>query len=343
MGRSIVIGVDYEGLPFDEAPSFRGARRIRCPFEVEALVEHRGEFDVYHLHSGLTPLRAGTDGALRQLAEMSIPLVLTVHRVVPGSAVQTALIDAADVLVATCEGVRDEVLRGPWRTGSVALAPPVGLTDELEVGPRRLPPFTLGIQLAGTGQSAAAEACLEIVAEKVRESALFQARIDVDERADVAAARPGAILPMLNRMSGWEGIDVRRHPRIDSHEMTECLASVDIAVAPATDGLHASWLSCLRDAGVAAVVPRTGPDTARYGGFPYLVHPSGTPSFDGLREAIEDAASALMEGKLRPRPPADRRREARLADEILMRLYLQALGANEAKGMPGPVQPQLPA
>lgn len=305
-----------------------GVKRIAAEFDPIWIEDNRRDFDLFHLHSGYEdPSRERVLESIASLDRLGVPLVYTVHELKPSPVreLQTLLLSAADMVISLSDELRARIFLDEGRNSRIVPHPHVVPLDGIEnTSPRRrLPPFTIGVQLDSLAPDVFAESVVEAVAERVRESACFRARVDVQRRDD--GIDPGALAPLLAGLERRGQIELHFHERFDDESLVECARRIDIAIAPSASGPHARWLEAFRDLGSAVVVPTVGSHTDPRGSFSFRLHPTGVPDRNDLRNALEAAEGALTAGEIHPLAAEKRRRQRRLIAERHRWIYREAI------------------
>ena len=279
-------------LPIDEPGPWRPSP-VLDPAWLRA---HASEVDVVHVHFGF---EHRTADELRTwvavLAELGLPLVLTVHDLVnPHLADQTRQAQGLDVLVPAARevltltpGAAREVARRWNRVATVVPHPHVVPLDRLGLARPGTASFTVDLHARSRANNGAAQVQDEL-------------------RAAVATVPGGRLLPRPDR-------------RLDDDELWDRLAAVDVLVLPYLFGTHSGFVEACHDLGTTVVVSRVG----------HLAEQQQVLSFDldvpGSLTAALHRAHAL--GRT---PQVDPAARAAQRDEVAAdhaRLYARALAA----------------
>jgi hypothetical protein len=292
--------------------------------------EHRGEFDVFHIHFGFDaaePERLET--VVEELDRQRIPLVYTVHDLrnphhrdrQPHEGQLDLLVGAAAELVTLTPGAAGEVRRRWGREATVLPHPHVVERPWLEREHERAE-FVVGVHVKS-----------------------LRANMDpvpvIEELADAVAEHPGAVLQInihdevfepgnhwhdpergaqILRFDEREHVRVQVHPYFSEDELWRYLSSLSVSVLPYRFGTHSGWLEACFDLGTAVIAPSCG----------FYGEQRACEVF-GFDEQGFDRASlrAALDRAYRARPPraswAGRMRERREVARAHRQIYERAL------------------
>jgi Glycosyltransferase Family 4 len=296
------------------------------------VLDHRGEFDVFHIQFGFDAQEAGHLHALAQaLRSAGKPLVYTVHDLRnPHHADRCAhdghldvLIPQADALVTLTAGAAAEV-QARWGCRPVVLPHPhVVELDRIPAGRRAGTGFVVGVHAKSVRASMAPVPVIRALAEVV--PVLPGGRLQVNVHRDVFDADglrhdPG-LASYLRAAASRSEIDLRVHDCLSDEQLWAYLESLDVSVLPYRFGTHSGWLEACHDLGTTVIAPSCGYFSEQRPCLTYRHEESGLDA-GSLRDAVLEAY------RRRPRWQAragDRLRERVAISATHRRLYEQLL------------------
>jgi glycosyltransferase involved in cell wall biosynthesis len=231
---------------------------------------HAGEFDVFHVHFGFdakTPEEL--EDVVAALAEIAVPLVLTVHDLRNPHHADPAvhdvqlgvLVRGAAALITLTPGAAAEIRRR-WDRGALVVPHPHVVEPERATAPR--PPHddvVFGVHAKSLRANMDAVGVAAAVADALADLPGTTLRIDLhDELLDpdnyYYAPQAVEALHALGRRHAH--VEVRQHAYFTDDELWDYLAGLDVSVLPYRFGTHSGWLEACRDLGTAVVAPDCG-------------------------------------------------------------------------------------
>jgi hypothetical protein len=298
----------------------------------EWIVDHAGEFDVFHVHFGFdakTPADLAAVGAA--LRGIGVPLVVTVHDLrnphhddadLHAAQLGTLLADAAEVITLTPGAA--EVIGARWGPRATVLPHPHVVDPDTMVRPRPAREgFVVGLHAKSVRANMEVERVAGARARTVAELPGARVRIDLhDEVSD-----PGshwyapAVRERLRGLARRPQVELHEHAYFTDDELWGYLLGLDVSVLPYAFGTHSGWLEACHDLGTAVVAPTCGFYAEQR---PCLTYGHDTDALDA-----DSLARAIRTAYLqRPAPRADprtRRRERRDLARAHRTLYERAL------------------
>lgn len=327
---------DVVRLPDPPVPGDVPAAQWWPPPALEAswVREHRGDFDLAHVHFGFD---ARTPGQLEDwvdaLAAAGKPLVYTVHDLRnphhddPGLHDQhlDVLVPAATRLVTLTAGAAAEIRRR-WGRDALVLPHPHVVPEPTLSAPRPShDDFVIGVHLKSLRASMDPVPVVELLAKLV--PGLRSARLRVDVHTDVMT--PGMrnhdadVADRLRTLAGDGLIDLRVHDFFSDEELWDYFLGLDLSVLPYRFGTHSGWLEACYDLGTTVLVPDCGFYREQQPCLEYHVG-SGGPDVAGLEAAVGRAHDERPQWRA---DPEQRRRQRRDLASAHRGLYVEALGA----------------
>jgi glycosyltransferase involved in cell wall biosynthesis len=237
--------------------------------EADWVLDHRDEFDVFHLHFGFDARRpedlADLTAALRTAGK---PFVYTVHdlrnphhytRELHDGHLDV-LVPAADELVTLTPGAAREIEQ---RWGRAATVLPHPHVVEEPVLPRPRPEhdgFVVALHLKSLRASMEPLPVVRTLAGAVEP--LPDARLRVDVHTDVMT--PGfprhdpVVADTLRRLAERPYVDLRVHDYFSDDELWDYFQAVDLSVLPYRFGTHSGWLEACHDLGTTVLTSDVG-------------------------------------------------------------------------------------
>lgn len=243
------------GPPVEDVEPVRGGRS-RERLDPGWLRAHAREIDLMHVHYGFESLEPEQ---LREttatVAELGIPLVLTVHHLQNVDEADDAhylqqlgvLIEAAREIVTLTPGAGAEIERRWGRPCSVIAHPHVVPFDQMPLEP------PIGDRLGLRLGDLRARIAITNIADDLRSvAARWPLTVDVETHAWEAAAATRELVGSL----GAEEIAVRE--RLPDGALFEAVRRTRAQLLPYRWGTHSSWLEMCLDLGVAVAAPSVG-------------------------------------------------------------------------------------
>lgn len=277
------------------------------------LDRHGHEFDLVHLHFGYEHLSEDDVRRwLRRLAELRLPLVLTVHDLrnphqadrAPHDRHLDLLIPAAAAILTLTPGAAAEIGRRWGRTAEVVAHPAIFETGDQPGTPSA--GRVLGVHFKDLRRNIVEPD--RIVAAALSGARAAHGRLRVDLHPGVAEREE---LRGTRRLARRGEIDLFIHPRFTDQALAAYLGGLHAYLLPNRWGTHSGWLEACRDMGTRVVAPSCGYYADQWNEVLSYQHDElGGLDSAALERAVEQALT------LEPARPASRweRREQR--DEI---------------------------
>jgi Glycosyltransferase Family 4 len=296
------------------------------------VLDHHGDFDVFHVQFGFDAQEASCLAALAQaLRSAGKPLVYTIHDLRnPHHADRRAhdahldvLIPAADGLITLTAPAAAEV-ESRWGRRPVVLPHPhiVGLGRIPAARPPRAE-FVVGVHAKSVRASMAPLPVIRVLAAVV--PALPGGRLQVNIHHDVfdpdGLRHDPELAGYLGAAAGRGELDLRVHDCFSDEELWSYLESLDVSVLPYRFGTHSGWLEACHDLGTVVIAPACGYFGAQRPCLAYRHDESGLDT-GSLQAAVLDAYQRRPRWQARPE---DRRRERAEIAAAHRRLYEQLL------------------
>jgi hypothetical protein len=226
------------------------------------LLAHAGEIDVLHLHGDYEHLTMPEMEAWTAAVRRSdVPLVLTVHDLVPREGADgtlmparhrahlRALLATAEVVLTLTPGAADEIADRFGRTAIVVAhpslaAPTPGIGRETRL---------VGLHLGRLGPQVTDP--LELVRAALSGAVSGGGRLRVDVHPDVDLTTR---LPGLLELAGAGELELARSWAAGPADWVRHLQELHVSVLPWWGGSHSGWVELCRDAGTRVVVPAGG-------------------------------------------------------------------------------------
>ncbi|WP_374928376.1 hypothetical protein [Kytococcus sedentarius] len=236
--------------------------------------EHRGEFDLVHVHFGFehrTPEQVLE--WTRTLRRWGIPLAVTVHDLdLPHTRDQqdhrrrlAHLVGAADEVLTLTEGAATAVRELTGRTPAVLPHPrmePLEVIRAVVRPPVPTGPVTVGVHLKSLRANAGRVELLEGLGAAAAELGPGRAQLEVTLHREVADPssdhHDASIVRWAARQEDRPGVDVRWIDPLDDAGFTAYLSALGVSVLPHRWGTHSGWVEQCLDLGTVPVVPDVG-------------------------------------------------------------------------------------
>lgn len=221
------------------------------------LRENAGSFDVLHAHFGYESLSVDVvRSAVRALAEIGRPLVVTVHDLqnphLPDDADHLeqvgALVRAAAEVTTLTAGAAREIADRWGRTARVLAHPHIVPLEDLPTKPPA--GNRVGVHLGDLRSRVA----IEPVSTELRSIGSF-APVTVDVQTDAWESADAAT---RNNIESIGADQLLVHERLSDDELYDAVRRTRVQVLPYRRGTHSGWLEMCLDLGVAVAVPRIG-------------------------------------------------------------------------------------
>lgn len=214
----------------------------------------RHPVDVVHVHFGFDHLEL--DDLRRWVAELPVPLVLTVHDLrnphhadrARHDAHLDVLVPAAAAVLTLTPGAAAEIEDRWGRVATVVPHPAV-------LGPPTVPtePGLVGVHLKSLRRNVVEpDGVVAAVLAGVRAGG---GRLQVDVHPE---AVDDVRLAGVRALARAGALELAVHPRHTDHELAAHLATLHVSVLPHRFGTHSGWLEACRDSGTAVVAPSCG-------------------------------------------------------------------------------------
>ncbi|MFQ1001995.1 glycosyltransferase [Modestobacter sp. SSW1-42] len=264
------------------------------------LLAHAAEVDVLHLHGGYDHLTVPEMEAWTAAVRRSdVPLVVTVHDLVPREAADGTLMPArhrnhlrlllatAEVVLTLTPGAADEIADRFGRTAIVVAHPSLaGPTPGIGRETR-----LVGLHLGRLDPQVRHPLALVRAALSGAVSGGGRLRVDVHPDVDLAAR-----LPELLALADGGELELARSWEPRPEGWVRHLQELHVSVLPWWGGSHSGWVELCRDAGTRAVVPSGGWRGQQWSDV--VVY--GTDPHEGLDAA--SLTSAVVAALTRPAP-----------------------------------------
>lgn len=296
--------------------------------------EHRAAFDVFHVHFGFdgrSPAELAELG--RTLAELAVPLVLTVHDLrnphhddrALHDAQLHALVRAAAAIVTLTPGAAAELGRRWGRTALVLPHPHVVPLDRPRRARRPGAGRVVGLHAKSVRPNMAVLRVATAAAATIARVPGVRLRIDLHDEVvepGTAAFRPDVTEGLRALRDTYDCVDLVEHPYFDDEELWDYLERLDVSLLPYAWGTHSGWLEACADLGTAVVAPSCGYYAQQR---PCAVYGHDD---DGLDVASLDDAlrRAIADGPPRPADRVARARQRRALARAHHDLYHAVLG-----------------
>ncbi|GLY15859.1 hypothetical protein Kisp01_28740 [Kineosporia sp. NBRC 101677] len=226
------------------------------------LSQHRGEFDVVHLHFGYEHLDVDEMRHwIMHLGRLRVPLVLTVHDLRnPHQDTPEAhdrhldlLVPAAAVVLTLTAGAAAEIRRRWGRRAQVVPHPAIFDRSLLSRRPAPGPQKIVGIHLKDLRRNVVGPD--QVVRAALSGAQAAGARLRIDLHPGVRN-RPEL---QLTRSLAEQGLlDLVVHERFSDADLAGYLKGLHTYVLPNRFGTHSGWLEACRDTGTRIVAPSCG-------------------------------------------------------------------------------------
>ena len=297
------------------------------------VLEHRDEFDVFHVQFGFDAQEPGRLAELAQaLRSAGKPLVYTVHDLRnphhedrrAHDAHLDVLIPQSDALITLTDPAAAEI-ESRWGRRPVVLPHPhVVELDRIPAGRSPGAEFVVGVHAKSLRASMAPLPVIRALAGVV--PGLPGGRLQVNIHHDVFDPGGRRHDPDLARYladAATAGqLDLRVHDCFSDEQLWTYLESLDVSVLPYRFGTHSGWLEACHDLGTTVIAPGCGYFGAQRPCLAYRHDESGLDA-GSLQDAVVDAYQRRPRWQARPE---DRRRERTAIAAAHRRLYEQLLG-----------------
>jgi len=275
--------------------------------------------DVLHLHFGFDHLSTAD---LRRwagvLAEVGIPLVLTVHDLrnphhddpARHLAHLSVLIPAAAEVITLTDGAAREIAER-WNRRATVLAHPAVLATPLV---DRTVPGLVGVHLKSLRRNVVdPDSVVRVVAAGVCSAG---GTLVVDVHPD-AAEHPA--ISGVRELAHAGALQLRVHARFTDAELSAYLQSLHVSVLPNRFGTHSGWLEACHDVGTAVIAPHCGFYEQQWSRvITYRHDETAGLSPDSLAKAVHRAVLAPAPA---PADPAQRARQRAAVQRAHERIY----------------------
>ena len=237
--------------------------------EADWVLDHRDEFDLFHLHFGFDARRpdqlADLTAALRAAGK---PFLYTVHDLRnPHHDTRDlhdehldVLVPAADELVTLTHGAAREIERRWGRAARVLPHPHVVEEPTLSRPRPEHDGFVVALHLKSLRAGMEPVAVVRALARAVEP--LAGARLRVDVHTDVMT--PGfprhdpVVADTLRQLAERPRVDLRVHDYFSDDELWDYFQDVDVSVLPYRFGTHSGWLEACHDLGTPVLTSDVG-------------------------------------------------------------------------------------
>ncbi|MEU2347114.1 hypothetical protein [Modestobacter sp. NPDC049651] len=235
-----------------------GTRGVSPWLDPEHLARSADAIDVLHLHWGYGALTLPQmDEWTAAVRRTGVPLVVTVHQLVPDDGVSRArhrahlgaLLDTAEVVLTLTPGAADRIADDFGRTAIVVAHPSLAApTPDVDRGTR-----LVGVHLGALDGDAPEPLTVVRAALSGAVSGGGRLRVDVAPQVDLPRA-----LPELAALADAGDLELQRTAPATPAETVRYLQELVVSVLPHRARSHSGWLELCRDAGTRAVVPGGG-------------------------------------------------------------------------------------
>jgi glycosyltransferase involved in cell wall biosynthesis len=267
--------------------------------EAQWVLDHAGEFDVFHVHFGFD---ARTPEQLVDLVEAlrrtGTPLVYTVHDLrnphhwdrSAHDAHLDVLVPAADSLVTLTAGAAAEIEQRWGRQATVLPHPHVVEEPTLSRPRPARDEYVVGVHFKSLRASMDPLPVVEVLAKVVPQ--LSHARLRVDVHTDVMT--PGferhdpAVAFRVQSLADAGLVDLHVHDFFTNDELWGYFQDLDLSVLPYRFGTHSGWLEACYDLGTPVLVSDCGFYAEQRPCLSYRLGPDGLDDA-GLEAAVRTA------------------------------------------------------
>jgi hypothetical protein len=234
--------------------------------------DHRGDYDVFHVHFGFDAMDTATLSRLVDvLRAADKPLVYTVHDLRnphhadprPHNEHLDVLVPAADAVLTLTPGAATAIADCWDREAQVVPHPHVVGLDRLRHPlPRRerADRFVVGVHAKSLRPSMDPLAVIRVLTETVRDLPGAQLRVNIHRDAMEASSRNyhPELHDYLVAASSGGGLELAVHDCFSDDGLWAYLSDLSVSVLPYRFGTHSGWLEACRDLGTTVIAPDCG-------------------------------------------------------------------------------------